>query len=151
MLPLNILSKYEQIKFLERYERLSGMYQDADCFEDFENDEILKIFKNLELDFSYNKKENFFSKREIINDMDFRLNLSLKYGKVEIIMWGKNTQTNEEFGGPLIRVIKLIKMSYDNNDVIRIPYPCFSNYKEFEEIVHEVILLYNDFKKKFSS
>jgi hypothetical protein len=70
----------------------------------------------------------------------------LKYGVVETIIWAKNLKTNEQYGGPLSRIAKLIQSSNDKGSQIKVPYPRFTTYKDLEKIIKELMSIFYDFK-----
>jgi hypothetical protein len=146
MLSKEVLSKYESIRLFERYKSLSDTFQTENTFENYDNDLVLKMFSKIDPNFSYYKKEGFFGLNVLEGDFDFRINLSLKYGVVEPIIWGKNIKTKEQFGGPLSRVTKLIQASKDNENIVKIPYPRFTSYEDLEQIAKELVAIFRDFK-----
>lgn len=146
MLSQRVLQKYESIQLLERYKALSDIFQSINSLEDYDTDKVLQMLQVIDENFSYYKTEGFFGLKSLENEMDFRINLSLKYGVVESVIWGKNLVTNEQYGGPISRIIKLIQISKNKEGIVRIPYPCFTSYKDLNQIIKELINIFNDFK-----
>lgn len=147
MLDLNIYNKYLAIDLLTRYKSISNTYNSKDVLEAFDKEEFLKFLKKLNCRFSFNPKESFFGLSEQEGNFDFKFNLSLKYGMVEPILWGKNVCTDDQFGGALIRVTKLIQLTSGSNNIEKIMYPRFKSYEDLIKITQELFDLYNDFKR----
>ena len=146
MLSQEVQKKYESIRLFERYKSLSDAFQSENTFEKYDSDKVLQMLQEIEPSFSYDKKEGFFGLKTLEDDFDFRINLSLKYGVVESIIWGKNLITNEQFGGPISRTTKLIQASKNSENIVRIPYPHFTSYEELNQIIKELVALFHDFK-----
>jgi hypothetical protein len=146
MLTEEVQSKYNSIRLLERYKSLSESFQGENPFEKYDTTLVLKMLHSLGYDFSYNEKESFFSYKILENGFDFRVNLSLKYGVVETIIWAKNLNTSEQYGGPVSRIVKLIQASKDKDNQLKILYPRFSTYEDLEQIVRELMSIFYDFK-----
>ena len=151
MLEEKILNKYASINLLERYKSLSEAFNSKEVIEHIDQDQVMTFLKGLNCRFSYNKKEDFFGMIDQVDDFDFRFNLSIKYGSVEPIIWGKNVCTEEQFGGVLIRVTKLIQISKGMEPVERIKKPRIGNQEDLEKIIVELYKLYEDFKLVLSS
>lgn len=146
MLSEKVQSKYDSIRLLERYKSLSELFQSENTFEKYDATLVLTMLHSLGYDFNYNENESFFGHKILEDGFDFRINFSLKYGVVETIIWAKNLNTNEQYGGPVSRIVKLIQAKKDKNNHTRIPYPRFSNYDDLEKIVRELMSIFYDFK-----
>lgn len=151
MLKEKELKNYQKIKMFERYCSLSNNFRTNEPFENFDKNKVLKILKKVNDDFKYYIKEGFFGLNEKQEDFDFKFNLSLKYGIVESIIWGRDNLTNEQFGGAVSRTIKLIQMSIEKENIERIVYPKFKDYEELYNIVQELYRLYTDFKMEITN
>ena len=146
MLSNKVLVKFNSIKLLERYENLSKSFQSEKTLENYDKGLVQKRMNDFGYNFSYNKKEDFFGITEKEGDIEFKINISLKFGIVEPIIWAKNIITDEQYGGALIRVTKLIQMSMQEDNICRIPYPRFSTYEDLNLIIKSIMSLYTDFK-----
>jgi hypothetical protein len=146
MLPKGALEKFSSINLFERFKQISEVHQNENPFENYSDDIVNERFKSFGFDFKYDKKESFFGLHQEEDGYIFKLNLSLKYGIVETIMWAKDTVTGEEYGGVFSRLMKLIQKSNGVQDIKKVLYPRFSNYEELEEVVRKIITIYEDFK-----
>ena len=146
MLEEKILNKYIAIDLLTRYKDLSGRYNSKEVLEEFDKDLILEDLKKLNCRFSFSSKEGFYGLSEQDGDYDFKFNISLKYGTVEPVIWGKYVCSQEQYGGALIRVTKLIQKSMGVETVERIMYPRYKSEEDLKQIVKELYALYQDFK-----
>jgi hypothetical protein len=146
MLTKEALEKFNSINLLERFKQISESFQAENLFEDYSNEIIIERFKSLGYDFKYNKKEAFFGLQHEDGKYIFRFNLSLKFGIIETIMWAKNTVSGEEYGGVFSRLMKLIQKFNGAQNIVTVLYPRFSSYEEFEEIVKNLMLIFEDFK-----
>ncbi len=146
MLEEKILNKYIAIDLFTRYKDLSDRYNSKEVLEELDKDLILEYLKELNCRFSFSSKEGFYGLSEQDGDYDFKFNVSLKYGMVEPVIWGKNVCSQEQYGGALIRVTKLIQKSMDVENVERIMYPRYKSVEDLKQIIKELYVLYQDFK-----
>ncbi len=146
MLEEKILNKYSSIDLLARYKDLSERYSSKEVLEELDKEKILEDLKEVNCRFSFNAKEGFFGLSEQQGDYNFKFNVSLKYGMVEPIIWGKNICTEEQYGGALIRVTKLIQISMGVEKVERIMYPRYKTIDDLRQILKDLYSLYQDFK-----
>lgn len=146
MLEEKILSKYSSIDLLARYKDLSNKFNSKEVLEELDKEKIIEYLKELNCRFSYSSKENFYGLGEQEGNYDFKFNVSLKYGMVEPIIWGKNVCTEEQYGGALIRVTKLMQISSGVEKVERIMYPRYKTEDDLKQILKELYVLYQDFK-----
>lgn len=145
MLSKEALEKFNSINLFERFKSISEFYQTDMPFEKHSNEVILKRLKALGYDFKFDKKESFFGLKLIEDDLEFRFNLSVKFGIVETIMWAKNSVSGEEFGGVFSRLMNLIQKSNGSQNIVKIMYPRFSSYEELEEIIKNLMVIFEDF------
>ena len=101
---------FEKINLYERYSNISNQYRFEETFENYSNDEVIKIVKELGYSVKYRKKENFFQMIETINGMKFYFHFSLKYGMVESIMGMMDKNKKNIIGGLVSNVCTLIEM-----------------------------------------
>jgi hypothetical protein len=135
----------EKINFLGRYVDIykSSLKSMDHPFESYSNDKAIQIFDNLGYRFRFYKTEKFFGLKESHNDYEFIFNISLRYGKLELI-WGlKKSDQKIRLGGPWNVIVKLMGRSD-----LGIKKPAFSNYKELEDLLRQAFSLYEDFKKE---
>lgn len=149
MLSKDIKEKYDTIDLFERFKSLSNAYKTDFPLESYSKDKVLGLFENSSYEFKFDENEAFFTLKSLEDNYEFRFNMVLKYGIVETIFWAKNVKSNEQYGGPLSRLIKLIQKSNDVKDIERIGYPRYSSYDELKKIVIELLEIYEDFKKEF--
>lgn len=134
----------KKIDFVKRYTQLSNEFGNKnDTFEQYDNDEIIKIIEECGYKAKYIRSENFFKIKEKSHDFEFQFNIRLKYGICEFI-WGL-TKNNDrwELGGPWGLISRLV-MGNDS----KYPLPCFSNYDNLRIILDQVFEIYEDFKSK---
>ncbi|MCS7464512.1 hypothetical protein N0M98_30905 [Paenibacillus doosanensis] len=106
----------------------------AECFENYDKDEVIDIIRGLGYEASYNKKEKFFILVEKKSLEFFSFFISLKYGIVEFIWsglpWG------------------LLKARLDGNYQDNVRKPSFRNYNELICILQEALVMYEDYKRE---
>ena len=139
-----IRTALERINFGSRCKNFSQKYSFAfnECFEKYDNKEVVNIFKELGYKAVHIKKENFFRITEGINDYKFEFNISLKYGCTEFI-WAVWKEKELQTGSPWGALKKLLE---DNDE--RLQTPLFRNYDELKEILQEALIMYEDFKRE---
>ena len=139
---------FEKINLYERYSNISNQYRFEETFENYSNDEVIKIVKELGYSAKYRKKENFFQILEPINEINFYFHFSLKYGKVEVIMyWESKKNKAISGGGPFSRICKLITIN-KGREFEKIKYARFRNYEDLKNILREYFLIYEDLKRE---
>ena len=104
------LEIFEKINLYDRYRDINNLYRFEETFENYSNDEVIKIVKELGYTAKYRKKENFFQIIETINEMRFYFHFSLKYGLVEIIMGMMDKNKKNIIGGLVPNICKKIEI-----------------------------------------
>ncbi len=151
MLTTKEIKLYNSISFFDRYKSIAEMHQKEASFDLYDVEKIGKSLKNCDFEFKYNRKEQFFSKTQLIGKLEFRVNLSIKYGVIEPIIWCKNHNNNKQLGGAVTRTCRLIQMCHDKSNTTLLPYPRFNTYEELEKILKGLIFLAEDFKSEVLS
>lgn len=137
----------KKIRFDVRYKELSKKNQFEITFENYSNDEVIKIINNLGYKSKYFKSGNFFKIEENIDNILFYLNISLKYGLTEFIIGGTEVTTKEFiYGGTFGNIFKNINYFMNKEDDQTVNKPSFRNYDDLELILKEVLSIYEDFK-----
>ena len=134
----------EKINFLSRYRELRDKFPYTDeSFEDYSNDEVLKMIESFGYPVKFDRKENFFGIKETVDEFVFQFNICMKYGITELI-WGL-TKDGERLtlGGPWGLIGDLLI-----GDDCNIQDPAFRNYDDLTEILEEAFSLYEDFKRE---
>ena len=140
------LEIFEKINLYERHSNISNQYRFEETFENYSNEKVIEIVKELGYSTKYKKKENFFQITEAINEMKFYFHFSLKYGKVEVIMyWESKKNKAISGGGPFSRICKLITIN-KGREFEKIKYARFRNYEDLKNILREYFLIYEDLK-----
>ena len=132
------LEIFEKIDLYERHSNISNQYRFEETFENYSNDEVIKIVKELGYSAKYRKKENFFQMIETINEMKFYFHFSLKYGLVEIIMGMMNKNKKHIIGGAFSWLCKKIKVTENEEIKDNVKYARFRNYEDFKTEVLKV-------------
>ena len=140
------LEIFEKINLYERHSNISNQYRYEETFENYSNDEVIKIVKELGYTAKYRKKENFFQIIETINEMRFYFHFSLKYGLVEIIMGMMDKNKKNIIGGLVPNVCKKIEIAKNEEKEGYIKDACFRNYEDLKNILREYFLIYEDLK-----
>ena len=138
---------FEKINLYERHSNISNQYRFEETFENYSNDEVIKIVKELGYTAKYRKKENFFQIIETTNKLKFYFHFSLKYGLVEVIMYWEYKKNKDVWGGgDFAGLCKLIEISRGEEMEGYIRKPCFRNYEDLKNILREYFLIYEDLK-----
>ncbi|WP_297972651.1 hypothetical protein [uncultured Capnocytophaga sp.] len=141
------LEIFEKINLYDRYRDINNLYRFEETFENYSNDEVIKIVKELGYTAKYRKKENFFQIIETINEMRFYFHFSLKYGMVEVIIFWEYENNKDLSGGGLLSVVcKLIEIAKNEEKEGYIKDACFRNYEDLKNILREYFLIYEDLK-----
>ena len=141
------LEIFEKINLYERHSNISNQYRFEETFENYSNDEVIEIVKELGYSAKYKKKENFFQIIETINEMRFYFHFSLKYGLVEIIMYWECINNKDKWGGGTFAgICKKIEIAKNEEKEGYIKKARFRNYEDLKNILREYFLIYEDLK-----
>ena len=141
------LEIFEKIHLYERHSNISNQYRFEETFENYSNDEVIKIVKELGYTAKYRKKENFFQIIETTNKLKFYFHFSLKYGMVEVIIFWEYENNKDLSGGGLLSVVcKLIEIAKNEEKEGYIKKARFRNYEDLKNILREYFLIYEDLK-----
>ena len=140
------LEIFEKINLYDRYRDINNLYRFEETFENYSNDEVIKIVKELGYTAKYRKKENFFQIIETINEMRFYFHFSLKYGLVEIIMGMMDKNKKNIIGGLVPNICKKIEIVKNEEKKGEIKKARFRNYEDLKNILREYFLIYEDLK-----
>ena len=141
------LEIFEKINLYERHSNISNQYRFEETFENYSNDEVIKIVKELGYTAKYRKKENFFQIIETTNKLKFYFHFSLKYGLVEIIMYWECINNKDKWGGGTFAgICKKIEIAKNEEKEGYIKDACFRNYEDLKNILREYFLIYEDLK-----
>ena len=140
------LEIFEKINLYERHSNISNQYRFEETFENYSNDEVIKIVKELGYTAKYRKKENFFQIIETTNKLKFYFHFSLKYGLVEIIMGMMDKNKKNIIGGLVPNICKKIEIVKNEEKKGDIKKARFRNYEDLKNILREYFLIYEDLK-----
>ena len=141
------LEIFEKINLYERHSNISNQYRFEETFENYSNDKVIEIVKELGYSAKYKKKENFFQIIETINEMKFYFHFSLKYGLVEVIMYWECINDKDKWGGGTFAgICKKIEIAKNEEKEGYIKKARFRNYEDLKNILREYFLIYEDLK-----
>ena len=141
------LEIFEKINLYKRHSNISNQYRFEETFENYSNDEVIKIVKELGYSAKYRKKEKFFQIIETIDGIKFYFHFSLEYGMVEVIIFWEYENNKDLSGGGLLSVVcKLIEIAKNEEKEGYIKKARFRNYEDLKNILREYFLIYEDLK-----
>ena len=141
------LEIFEKINLYDRYRDINNLYRFEETFENYSNDEVIKIVKELGYSAKYRKKEKFFQIIETTNKLKFYFHFSLKYGLVEIIMYWECINNKDKWGGGTFAgICKKIEIAKNEEKEGYIKDARFRNYEDLKNILREYFLIYEDLK-----
>ena len=141
------LEIFEKINLYERHSNISNQYRFVETFENYSNEKVIEIVKELGYSAKYKKKENFFQIIKTINEMKFYFHFSLKYGLVEIIMYWECINNKDKWGGGTFAgICKKIEIAKNEEKEGYIKKARFRNYEDLKNILREYFLIYEDLK-----
>ena len=144
MIDCHLKKVLEKIDFVERYLSLCTKHSDRENnIKDKSLKEIGELLNNINVSFSFAKKECFFKIKEKIVAYDFQFNIIPYTGALQFVWSVKlNKQMLELSWGVWESILEeMLNKSFE----IR-PRPYYSNYQELEEILTEAFAIYEDFK-----
>ena len=144
MIDCHLKKVLEKINFVGRYSSLCTKHSDRENnIKDKSLKEIDELLNNMNLSFSFDKKECFFKIKEKIVTYDFQFNIIPYTGALQFVWSVKlNKQMLELSWGIWESILEeMLNKSFE----IR-PRPYYSNYQELEEILTEAFAIYEDFK-----
>ena len=140
------LEIYEKINLYKRHYTLSVQNNYESTFENYSNEKVIEIVKELGYSAKYRKKEKFFQIIETIDGIKFYFHFSLEYGMVEIIMGMMNKNKKHIIGGAFSWLCKKIKVTENEEIKDNVKYARFRNYEDLKNILREYFLIYEDLK-----
>ena len=141
------LEIFEKINLYDRYRDINNLYRFEETFENYSNDEVIKIVKELGYSAKYRKKEKFFQIIETTNKLKFYFHFSLKYGLVEVIMYWECINNKDKWGGGTFAgICKKIEIAKNEEKEGYIKKARFRNYEDLKNILREYFLIYEDLK-----
>jgi hypothetical protein len=127
-----IVSALTKVNFSRWYTDFSKNHCDEETFENYDNESIKSIFNKLNIEFSFNKKENFYKIIQKTEAISVQLNLSLKYSVIELILAVTKNGERITVSGPFSFIYKKL------NNGQRVLPAKFKDYTELESIIKEV-------------
>ncbi len=134
----------EKIDFVERYLSLCTKHSDRENnIKDKSLKEIGELLNNINVSFSFSKKECFFKIKEKIVAYNFQFNIIPYTGALQFVWDVKVNKIRLKLGwGMWENIVEEI----EDIDFEIEPRPYYSNYQELEEILTEAFAIYKDFK-----
>lgn len=140
-----------RINFVERYEKLSYLYDDKRTRDEerliyIDRGEVMEIIQDLGYEPKFDSREKFFKiKEEPIGEYLFGFHIILRDGRVEMV-WVVRENGEVLLGSPWGIYAKQI---IDSSHIIK--KPVIGDYDDLEAVLKEAFLMYEDFKKAMLS
>ena len=146
MIDCHLKKVLEKIDFVERYLSLCTKHSDRENnIKDKSLKEIGELLNNINVSFSFSKKECFFKIKEKIVAYDFQFNIIPYTGALQFVWDIKVNKIRLKLGwGMWENIVEEI----ESIDFEIKPRPYYSNYQELEEILREAFTIYEDFKNE---
>ena len=141
---------FERINFAGRFEALSRQHPirpDLDRLMILDFDLTKEILESFGYKIRYFRGERFFQATEKRDGYEFKFNIALEYGQVELI-WA--VFRDKKLVRPLSRIWMGLYGLLMNVPREQVPlYPFFGDYDELEAVLRESFSLWEDFKREF--
>ena len=141
---------FERINFAGRFEALSRQHPirpDLDLLMILDFDLTKEILESFGYKIRYFRSERFFQATEKRDGYEFKFNIALEYGQVELI-WA--VFRDKKLVRPLSRIWMGLYGLLMNVPREQVPlYPFFGDYDELEAVLRESFSLWEDFKREF--
>lgn len=141
MIDNRLIPVFNRLNFTDWY-RLLCENRTENTFENYTNETIVEIIEKLGFNVKYNKNENFFKYQFKSDGIETQLNISLKYGIIELILGIVFNGKRIKVGGPFGFIYK----SLNNGE--RIKPANFNNYEELELILEQVFSFIDKFNQE---
>ena len=139
-----------KINFAGRFEALSRQHPirpDLDLLMILDFDLTKEILESFGYKIRYFRGERFFQATEKRDGYEFKFNIALEYGQVELI-WA--VLRDKKLVRPLSRIWMGLYELLMNVPWEQVPlYPFFGDYDELEAVLRESFSLWEDFKREF--
>ena len=139
-----------KINFAGRFEALSRQHPirpDLDLLMILDFDLTKEILESFGYKIRYFRGERFFQATEKRDGYEFKFNIALEYGQVELI-WA--VFRDKKLVRPLSRIWMGLYGLLMNVPREQVPlYPFFGDYDELEAVLRESFSLWEDFKREF--
>lgn len=146
MIDNNLKEVLVKIDFAKRYLYLCDRYSDRENnITEKSLNEIEKRLNEMNIPFSFSKKECFFKIKEKLTPYDFQFNVIPYTGALQFVLDVKLNKIRLKLSWGVWESIleEMIRKEFE----IR-PRPYYSNYQELEEILKEAFSIYEDFKRE---
>ncbi len=139
------LKLLEKIDYTNRHQILSNSFDSKEAsLEKWDKEIVIKIFKKLGYEnVKYKTKEKIFELEEYSDeDIEYHIDINLKYGLVEFICGVKNNLKDI-----YIPLLPSLTLRYLNIEELP-KKPKFTSYVELENLLKEGLAIYEDAKKE---
>ena len=144
---LDITEIYKKIYFVERYKSICQKYNDFDNRLRGNKPEIYStMLEKFDYRAKYYRSETFYRIEENIENKVFGIQLTLKNGIVETMLYGKYKNKYFLPGGRIDFMCKEIDENFERE---KYNLPDYSTFEALEDILTEIFSIYEDFKVEF--
>ena len=133
------------IHFAERYEALCNQYSYnfRKRFVNYDNNHVLDIFREIVYQVKFHKRENFFQSVRKVGVYQFKYNISIKSGGVELIWYVM--KNNKYYTGDIFSDLEYDLLNLKH----RRSLPIFRNYEDLRGILTIAFRMYEDMTAAF--
>lgn len=142
-----IIDTYKEINFVNKAEKIFRFKDFDNRLTSFQKDEILSTFQNLGYEFALKKTGKEFVYRENNDTVEFVISFNINGGVVlpYLYVYVEGEKVPYEYPSFVFTYKYLI----NDFDSLMNPSTVYTCYSDFEEIVKEVLSLYEKFKEVF--
>ncbi len=143
----DIIDAYKEINFVEKAERIFRFKDFDNRLTTFKQEDVLSFLQNIGYDFVAKKPGKEFTHKETNDSVEFVVSFNLNGGVVlpYLYVYVNGEKVPYDYPGFVFTYKYLI----DDFESLMNPSTVYTSYSDLEEIVKEVLNLYEEFKKAF--
>ena len=143
---LNLTMIYNKINFINRYKKISLNHNNFKERLDGNKKEIYdKILSKYNYQIKYFKKETFYKIEEKFEDVIFTIQLVLKDGIIEPMLYVKLGDKYIEPDHRFDSICEKLDSTFSRRDF---PIPKYVSENELKEVLDDIFSIYEDFKRE---
>lgn len=143
---LDVVQIYNKINFIDRFKNLSLSHNNfKERLEGNKKEVYDEILTKYHYNIKYSKKENFYKIEENFGYIIFTIQLVLKGGVIEPMLYVKIGDKYIEPDHRFDSICEKLDSTFSRRDF---PIPTYKDEKELEEILEEIFSIYEDLKRE---
>lgn len=143
----DIIDAYKEINFVEKAEKIFRFKDFDNRLTSFKQKDVLSVFESIGYDFVAKNSGKEFTRKATNDSVDFVVTFNLNGGVVLPYLYVYVNREKVPYDYPAF--VFTYKYLIDDFESLMNPSTVYTSYSDLEEIIKEVLDLYEEFKKAF--